>query len=81
MKGDGVEIIEFTARMSALHPELAKPVTWTGFCAIAQRSKIAVRIVEMSHPARLVRLGNNVGIQIKRGLDRTLQTRYGMHEM
>lgn len=81
MKGDGVEIIEFTRRMSLVHGELERPVTWGAFCSIAMRCKIAVRILEMSHPARLVRLGNHVGIQIKRGLDRTLQTRYGMHEM
>jgi hypothetical protein len=75
------EVISFTTRMAAVHPELERPVTWGAFCSIAQRCKIAVRILNMSHPARLVRLGNNVGIQIKRGLDRTLQTRYGMHEM
>lgn len=80
MKPDD-QIMAFTAQMAAVHPELAKPVTWTDFMAIAQRSKIMVRIVQMSHPARLVRLGNTVGIQIKRGLPRTLQTRYGMHEL
>ena len=80
MKPDN-HVIEFTAKMAAVHPELAKPVTWTDFTSIAKRCKIMVRIVEMSHPARLLRLGNNVGIQIKRGMDRTLQTRYGMHEL
>jgi hypothetical protein len=75
------EVMEFTARMAAVHPELSKPVVWTGFMAIAHRCKIAVRVLNMSHPARLVRLGTNVGIQIKRGLDRTLQCRYGMHEL
>src|SRR4051812_28369484 len=78
---DDPGIIEFTTRMAIVHPELASPVTWAGFIAIAQRCKIQIRIVNMSHPARLIRLGNNVGIQIKRGLDRTLQTRYGMHEL
>jgi hypothetical protein len=75
------EIIAFTRRMAIVHPELERPVTWGAFCSIAQRCRISIRIVSMSHPARLVRLGNSVGIQIKRGLDRTLQTRYGMHEM
>lgn len=74
-------VIEFTARMSEVHPELSRPVTWPAFSAIAQRCKVAVRVLNMSHPARLVRLGTNVGIQIKRGMPRTLQTRYGMHEL
>lgn len=80
MKPDD-QIIAFTAQMAVVHPELAKPVTWTDFISIAHRSRIIVRIVHMSHPARLVRLGNAVGIQIKRGMPRTLQTRYGMHEL
>jgi hypothetical protein len=81
MKADSAGIIDFTRRMAIMHPELANPVTWGAFCSIAQRCRISVRIVNMSHPARLIRLGNSVGIQIKRGLDRTLQTRYGMHEL
>jgi hypothetical protein len=81
MKQDSAGIMEFTAMMARVHHELERPVTWGSFCSIAQRCRISIRILNMSHPARLVRLGNNVGIQIKRGMDRTLQTRYGMHEM
>jgi hypothetical protein len=75
------KIIEFTAKMGAIHPELLKPVTWLGFIEIARRCQIVVRVLPLSHPARLLRAGGYVSIQIKRGLDRTLQTRYGMHEM
>lgn len=74
-------VIEFTAQMGALHPELLRPVTWVGFTEIARRSGIAVRVLELVQPARLLRAGSYVGIQIKRGMHRTLQTRYGMHEM
>jgi hypothetical protein len=81
MKHDQQGVMAFTAQMSVVHPELKSPVTWTGFTAIAHRCGIVVRLVTMSHPARLVRLGNTIGIQIKRAMDRTLQTRYGMHEM
>lgn len=75
------DVRAFAAHMANRHPELARPVTWADFLAIAGRCRIIVRVVEMSHPARLVRLGNTVGIQLKRGLPRTLQTRYGMHEL
>ena len=75
------DVIAFTSSMAEKHPELKDPVTWAGFIAIAQRCRISVRVVEMSHPARLLSIGDCVGIQIKRGIPRTLQTRYGMHEL
>lgn len=74
-------VLEFTAKMAELHPELAKPVVWTGFTAMAARCGITIRVLPLPQPARLLRLGKRVGIQIKRGMHRTLQTRYGMHEM
>jgi hypothetical protein len=74
-------VMEFALAMADHHPELKDVVTWSGFVAMATREGISIRVIELSRPARLLRLGNRVGIQLSRDLDRTRQTREGMHEM
>jgi hypothetical protein len=74
-------VVEFAKAMSARHSELRVTVGWSEFTAMALRDHISVRVVALSRPARLLRLGNRVGIQLNRDLDRTRQTREGMHEL
>lgn len=78
---ESLGVIEFARAMSLRHPELHTVVTWPGFSAMAARDRVSVRVLELSRPARLLRLGNHVGIQLNRELDRTRQTREGMHEL
>jgi hypothetical protein len=68
--------------MAGRHPELHRQVRWSDFEAICAREKIIVRIVALSRPARLVRFGQHVCIQINRAVHSSmLRTRYGMHEL
>lgn len=67
--------------MAQRHPELRRPVVWEGFTAIAQREGIRVRVVPLARPARLLRIGHRVFIQINESLTRYQRTLYGMHEL
>jgi hypothetical protein len=74
-------VVEFARAMAARHPELANQVTWREFKTICAREGISFRVLDLSRPARLLRLGNRVGIQLNRSLDYTRRTREGMHEL
>lgn len=74
-------VVDFARSLYDVHPELAQPVRWQHFLAMAGRSRIAVRLVPLSRPARLIRYGQAMCIQIQRGLNHHLRTLYGMHEL
>jgi hypothetical protein len=73
----------FIRRMVPRHPELARVVLWDDFVRMAQREKIAVRVVALpdAQKARLVRVGQHVFIQLNRLLSRDERTIWGMHEL
>ncbi|MDB4906343.1 MAG: hypothetical protein JWO05_1127 [Gemmatimonadetes bacterium] len=72
----------FVQKMQRLHPELERVVLWDDFLRICEREEVIVRIVPLTRPARLVRYGRRVCIQLNKAIsDRTLRTRYGMHEL
>lgn len=74
-------VVEFARSLYAKHPELEHPVRWHDLLRMAERSGIAVRIVPLSRPARLIRYGQALCIQIRRELNHHLRTFYGMHEL
>jgi hypothetical protein len=72
----------FLRAMAEKHPELRRQVLWDDAVRIAQREGVSVRVVPLSRPARLLRVGAYVCIQVSRSItDRTLRTRYAMHEL
>lgn len=75
------DVVRFIHRMAKRHPELAQPVIWDGFVRMAKRDGIYVRTLLLSRPARLLRYGNHVCIQLDRRQNRTERTTYGMHEL
>lgn len=48
---------------------------------MAVREGVRVQLLPLSRPARLLRLGQHVSIQINRALDMTARARFGMHEL
>jgi hypothetical protein len=74
-------VVDYARSLYAKHPELAQPVRWQHFLRMAERSNIAVRIVPLSRPARLIRYGQSLCIQLRRDLNHHLRTMYGMHEL
>jgi hypothetical protein len=48
---------------------------------MALRSGVFIRILPLSRPARLIRYGESLCIQIHYELNHHLRTRYGMHEL
>lgn len=74
-------VIEFVRVLSATHPELTDTVGWQQFMKMAQRSEVAVRILPLSRPARLLRYGDALCIQINVDLNRHLGAYWGMHEL
>lgn len=75
------DVVRFIQLMVERHPELARPVVWDGFVRMAARDGVNVRTLPLSRPARLLRYGRQVCIQLNRGLSRTARTTYGMHEL
>lgn len=72
----------FIERMAGRHPELHGQIRWQDFLAIATREHVDVHITPLSRPARLIRFGQHVCIQINRAVQNPmLRTRYGMHEL
>lgn len=71
----------FIRTMAERHPELRRPVTYAEFCAIAAREGIPVRVVPLSRPARLIRYGSSVAIQLSDRLPREERAIRGMHEL
>lgn len=67
--------------MQQRHPELGSLVTWRAFNAMARREGVSVCLTKLSRPARLIRLGQYVEIQINRRMLATARTRFGMHEL
>lgn len=75
------DVVQFIRRMAERHPELAHPVVWDDFVRMAQRDGVNVRTLPLSRPARLLRYGQQVCIQLNRDLNRSARTVYGMHEL
>lgn len=74
-------VLPFIHRMAKRHPELARPVLWMDFVRMAKRDGVCVRVLELSRPARLLRYGRDVCIQLRSTSSRSERTVYGMHEM
>jgi hypothetical protein len=74
-------VVEFARSLYPRHPELEHPVRWQHFIAMALRSGVFIRILPLSRPARLIRYGESLCIQIHYELNHHLRTRYGMHEL
>ena len=75
------DVVRFIHHMAKRHPELARPVVWDAFVRMAERDGIYVRTLPLSRPARLLRYGQHVCIQLDRRLNRSARTTYGMHEL
>jgi len=71
----------FIRAMAEKHPELRRQVTYAEFTTIAQREGIPIRIGNLSRPARLIRYGNHVEIQLSDRLSHKERTVRGMHEL
>lgn len=71
----------FIRVMAERHPELRRQVGYGEFMAIAAREGIAVRVLPLSHPARLLRIGDKVFIQLSEHASRKERTVLGMHEL
>lgn len=71
----------FIRVMGERHPELRKVIGYAEFLSIAAREEIAVRIVPLPRPARLVRLGSVAFIQISDRTSHAERTVLGMHEL
>jgi hypothetical protein len=63
------------------HPELRRQVTYAEFTTIAAREGIPIRVGRLSRPARLIRYGHYVEIQLSEDLDHKERTVRGMHEL
>lgn len=76
-------IVGILRHLASRHPELARPCVWDDFVRIAERERIGVSVVPLPacRPARLVRLGHRVFIQIARSLSREERTVLGFHEL
>lgn len=75
------DVAMFYAAQRERHPELARTVTYRTFRRIAEREGLIVQVVRLSHPARFVRVGAHVGIQLHPELGDTARARFGMHEL
>ena len=75
------DVVPFVHQMARRHPELARPVVWIDFVRMAKRDRIEVQVVALSRPARLLRYGRYVCIQLQPTLSRSERTVYGMHEL
>lgn len=75
------DVVRFIHQMAKRHPELTSPVVWDGFVRMAARDGIRVRALPLSRPARLLRYGRYVCIQLDQRQNRTARTTYGMHEL
>jgi hypothetical protein len=71
----------FIRQLALRHPELKAPVTYEAFLAIAEREEVAVRVVHLSRPARLIRIGRHACIQLNKKLTRAERAVPAMHEM
>lgn len=71
----------FVRSMAERHPELSAPVVWAGFCAIAERERVAIQLLPLHRSGRLLRIGERVFVQINKALDETRRTQIGMHEL
>lgn len=76
-----LDMFAFLAAIQERHPELRSPVTFPEFTRIAHREHITVKIADISRPARLLRYGPHFSIRLRRSLDYTARTRFGMHEL
>lgn len=74
-------VVEFARSLYLEHPELEQPVRWPHFLTMSARTGVHVQIVGLSRPARLIRFGSELGIQIQQGLSYHLRALYGMHEL
>lgn len=71
----------FIKTMAERHPELRVPVGYAEFLAIANREGVAVRVLPLPWPARLIRAGSAVFIQLADRTTHKERTVLGMHEL
>ncbi len=76
-----LNVVDFARLLYAKHPELRQPVRWPHFVQMAARSRVHIRIVPLSRPARLIRFGQALCIRINFQLSYHLRTLYGVHEL
>lgn len=74
-------VLHFRECMSERHPELRRQLLWDDVVTIALREGIQVQVLPLSRPARLLRFGARVFIQIDKRLDATARARFGAHEL
>lgn len=76
-----LSLADFIAVLATHHLELRQPLAFTDVFSIALREHIPIRVMPLSRPARLLRLGQHVAIQIN-ALEPSRQwATYGMHEL
>lgn len=73
----------FVEKMAARHPELRQPVGYDEMRIMAERDRVAVRIVKLPRlqKARTLVIGPHLFIRINRETSRGEQTMSGMHEL
>lgn len=71
----------FIRQLAERHPELREPVTYESFLAIAEREEVSVRVLPLSRPARLIRIGRHACIQLNKNLSRAERAVPAFHEM
>lgn len=72
------DVVPFIHEMARRHPELARPVVWIDFVAMAKRDGIIVLVTDLTRPARPIRNEGCVCIQLRDTLNRSERTRCGM---
>lgn len=76
-----ITVVDFARSLYPKHPELAHPVRWQHFLRMAERSRVSIRVVPLSRPARLIRYGHALCIRVNAKLSYHLRTLYGVHEL
>lgn len=71
----------FAQAIYARHPEIRDVVTWESFTTMAHREGVRVRVVDLSRPAQLLRVGHRSFIQVNAQQSRAARTEHGMHEL
>jgi hypothetical protein len=63
------------------HEELKRPVSWDDAVRIAHREGISVRVVPLSRPAQLLRIGQRVFAQVSDRIPHEQRARELVHEL
>jgi hypothetical protein len=76
-----LSLADFVAVLASEHPELRQPIAFPDVFSIALRENLPIRVMPLSRPARLLRLGEHVVIQINSREPSRQWATYGMHEL